>query len=84
MNKVDLIQALKDSNNLSKSEAETVINLFFNKIADALAQGKGLKSGVFVPFSLKNTVPTPVETQKPVRRLKLRGKSFLFSRWARS
>ena len=39
MNKIDLIQALKDSNNLSKSEAEAVINLFFDKMADALAQG---------------------------------------------
>jgi integration host factor subunit beta len=39
MNKIDLIQALKDSNNLSKSEAETVINLFFDQMAEALAQG---------------------------------------------
>ena len=39
MNKIDLIQSLNESNNLSKSEAETVINLFFNKMADALAQG---------------------------------------------
>jgi integration host factor subunit beta len=39
MNKIDLIQALKDTNHLSKSEAETVINLFFDKIANALAQG---------------------------------------------
>ena len=38
MNKVDLIQALKNSNGLSKSEAETVINLIFDKMADALAQ----------------------------------------------
>ena len=37
MNKIDLIQALKDSNHLSKSEAETVINLFFDKMAEALA-----------------------------------------------
>jgi nucleoid DNA-binding protein len=36
MNKVDLIQALKDSNHLSKSEAETVINLFFDKMAKHL------------------------------------------------
>jgi hypothetical protein len=33
MDKIDLIQALKDSNHLSKSEAETAINLFFNKAA---------------------------------------------------
>ena len=39
MNKVDLIQALKDSNHLSKTEAETVINLFFDQMADALAKG---------------------------------------------
>ena len=40
MNKIELIQALKDSNDLSKSEAETVINLFFDKMADALVQGE--------------------------------------------
>jgi integration host factor subunit beta len=39
MNKIELIQTLKDSNNLSKSEAETVISLFFNKMTDALAKG---------------------------------------------
>ena len=39
MNKVDLIQALKDSNQLSTSEAETAINLFFDRFAEALAQG---------------------------------------------
>jgi hypothetical protein len=43
MNKVDLIQALKDSKNLSKSEAEAVINLFFNKMVDALAQGDSVE-----------------------------------------
>jgi nucleoid DNA-binding protein len=37
MNKPDLIQALKDSNNLSKSEAEKIVALFFDQMADALA-----------------------------------------------
>jgi integration host factor subunit beta len=39
MNKIDLIQALKDSNHMSKSEAEAVLNLFFNQMTEALAQG---------------------------------------------
>ena len=39
MNKIDLIQALKDSNHLSKSEAEPVMNLFFDNMADALEHG---------------------------------------------
>ena len=40
MNKPDLIQSLKDSNHMSKSKAETVINQFFDKMAEAMAQGK--------------------------------------------
>ena len=39
MNKLELIQALKDANGLSKTEAEAVVNLFFNTISDALAKG---------------------------------------------
>ena len=35
MKKIELIQALKDSNHLSKSEAEVVVNLFFDKMAAA-------------------------------------------------
>jgi integration host factor subunit beta len=39
MNKLELIQALKDANGLSKAEAESVVNLFFNAMSDALAKG---------------------------------------------
>jgi integration host factor subunit beta len=39
MNKPDLIQALKDSNHLSKSEAEQIVTLFFDKMSDALVRG---------------------------------------------
>ena len=53
MNKLDLIQALKDSNNLSKSEAETVINLFFDKMADALAQGDRVEIRGLCSFFVK-------------------------------
>jgi len=53
MNKVDLIQALKDSNDLSRSEAETAINLFFDKMADALAQGERVEIRGFCSFFVK-------------------------------
>ena len=53
MNKIDLIQALKDSNHLSKSEAETVINLFFDKMADALAQGDRVEIRGLCSFFIK-------------------------------
>jgi integration host factor subunit beta len=38
MNKPDLIQALKDSNNLSRSETEWIVSLFFDQMAEALAK----------------------------------------------
>ena len=53
MNKVDLIQALKDSNNLSKSEAEAVINRFFNKMAAALTQGERVEIRGLCSFYVK-------------------------------
>ena len=40
MNKVELTQALKDANGLSKKEAESVVNILFNAMADALANGE--------------------------------------------
>ena len=53
MNKIELIQALKDSNDLSKSEAETVINLFFDKMADALVQGDRVEIRGLCSFFVK-------------------------------
>ena len=84
MNKVDLIQALKDSNNLFKSDAETVINLFYDKMAEALANGDRVEIRGLCSFFVKNTVNIPGETPKPERRLRLRGRSCRFSRWAKS
>ena len=53
MNKLDLILALKDSNNLTRSEAETIINLFFDKMADALAQGDRVEIRGLCSFYVK-------------------------------
>jgi len=39
MNKMELIQALRDANGSSKTEADSVVNLFFDTISEALAQG---------------------------------------------
>ena len=53
MNKIELIQALKDSNHLSKSEAETVINLFFDKMTEALANGDRVEIRGLCSFFVK-------------------------------
>ena len=39
MNKADLIIALANETDLTKSEAEAVVNLFFNEMTNALTKG---------------------------------------------
>ncbi|MFH1978822.1 MAG: HU family DNA-binding protein [Patescibacteria group bacterium] len=39
MNKFDLIEALKKEAGITKSEATAVVNLFFDKMSEALANG---------------------------------------------
>jgi integration host factor subunit beta len=53
MNKIDLIQTLKDANGLSKSEAEAVVNLFFNEIGDALEKGDRVEIRGLCSFFVK-------------------------------
>jgi integration host factor subunit beta len=53
MNKIDLIQALKDSNHLTRSEAETVINLFFDQITEALAKRERVEIRGLCSFFVK-------------------------------
>jgi integration host factor subunit beta len=51
MNKLELIQALRDANGLSKIEAESVVNIFFNAMSDALANGDRVEiRGLFSIF----------------------------------
>ncbi|MFN2127411.1 MAG: HU family DNA-binding protein [Anaerolineales bacterium] len=56
MNKINLIQALKDSNSLTKSEAEKIVTLFFDKMADALAQGDRAEIRGLCSFFVKKYV----------------------------
>ncbi len=53
MNKIDLIQALKDSNQLTKSEAEKIVTLFFDQMADALAKGDRIEIRGLCSFFVK-------------------------------
>jgi len=53
MNKLELIQALKDASDLSKSEAAAVVELFFNGMATALANGDRVEIRGFCSFFVK-------------------------------
>ena len=78
MNKIDLIQALKDSNYLSKSEAETVINLFFNKMADALAQGERVEIRGLCSFFVKKYRAYTGRNPKTGEKVKIAPKKLPF------
>jgi len=78
MNKIDLIQTLKDSNHLSKSEAETVINLFFNKMADALAKGDRVEIRGLCSFFIKKYRPYTGRNPKTGDKVKVKPKKLPF------
>ena len=53
MNKIDLIIALANETGLSKSEAEAVVNLFFNDMSNALAKGDRVEIRGLCSFYVK-------------------------------
>ena len=78
MDKIELTQALKDSNHLSKSEAETVINLFFNQIADALAQGERVEILGLCSFFVKKYGGYTGRNPKTGEKVKIKPKKLPF------
>ena len=78
MNKIDLIQTLKDSNNLSKSEAETVVNLFFNQMAEALAKGDRVEIRGLCSFFVKKYKSYTGRNPKSGEKVKIKPKKLPF------
>jgi len=78
MNKIDLIQELKDSNNLSKSEAETVINLFFDQMSEALAQGGRVEIRGLCSFYVKKYGGYTGRNPKTGEKVKIKPKKLPF------
>jgi integration host factor subunit beta len=78
MNKVGLIQTLKDTNHLTKSEAEAVINLFFDKMAEALAQGDRVEIRGLCSFFIKNYGSYTGRNPKTGEKVKIKPKKLPF------
>ena len=53
MNKLELIQALKDASKLSRTETAAVVDIFFNEMAAALAKGERVEIRGFCSFFVK-------------------------------
>ena len=53
MNKLDLIAAIKNEAELTKSDAAAVVELFFNEMANALAEGDRVEIRGLCSFYVK-------------------------------
>jgi integration host factor subunit beta len=78
MNKIELIQALKDSNHLSKSEAERIVALFFDKMADALVQGDRVEIRGLCSFFVKKYGTYTGRNPKTGEKVKIKPKKLPF------
>ena len=54
MNKIDLIQTLSTTNGLSKVEAKSIVNLFFEQMATALEKGDRVEIRGLCSFYVKD------------------------------
>lgn len=54
MNKLELISALKNRAAISKAEAAKVVQIFFDNIADAMAQGERVEIRGLCSFYIKD------------------------------
>jgi integration host factor subunit beta len=54
MNKLQLISALKTEANISKAEAAMVVGIFFDRMADTLAQGERVEIRGLCSFQVKS------------------------------
>ncbi len=79
MTKIELVQALSNSDgHLSKLKAEKVINLFFNEMANALANGERVEIRGFCSFSVKEYRSYTGRNPKTGERVKIPPKKLPF------
>jgi integration host factor subunit beta len=78
MNKLELINAFRDKAQIKKSEAASVVNLFFNKMVDALANGDRIEVRRLCSFYVKEYKAYTGRNPKTGERVKVKSKKLPF------
>jgi integration host factor subunit beta len=78
MNKLELIQVLKDAADLSKPEAAAVVDIFFNDMADTLAKGDRVEIRGLCSFFVKEYGSYTGRNPKTGERVKVASKKLPF------
>ena len=78
MNKHELIQALKDATDLSRSKAASVVDIFFNEMANELAKGGRVEIRGLYSFFMKEYDGYIGRNPKTGERVKIKPKKLPF------
>jgi integration host factor subunit beta len=78
MNKLDLTTALKNEAELTKSEAAAVVDLFFNEMANALADGDRVEIRGLCSFYVKKYKAYAGRNPKTGEKVKVKPKKLPF------
>ena len=78
MNKLDLIQALRDATDLTKQEDERVVTDFFNGMAGALVKGERVEIRGYCSFFVKEYGSYIGRNPKTGQRVKIKSKRLPF------
>jgi integration host factor subunit beta len=78
MNKLDLIAALRNEAKLTKSEAAAVVDLFFNEMANALAEGDRVEIRGLCSFYVKKYKAYAGRNPRTGEKVKIKPKKLPF------
>ena len=78
MNKLDLIEALKAEAGISKNEATAVVHLFFDEMANALANGDRVEIRSLCSFYVKEYKGYTGRNPKTGEKVKIKSKKLPF------
>jgi integration host factor subunit beta len=84
MNKLELISALKTEADISKAEAAKVVQIFFDSMADAMADGERVEIRGLCSFFVKAYRSYTGRNPKTGQKVTIKPKSFLFSKPGKS
>jgi integration host factor subunit beta len=78
MNKLDLIAAIKNKTELTKSEAASIVDFFFNEMANALAKGDRVEIRGLCSFYVKKYKAYAGRNPKTGEKVKIKSKKLPF------
>ena len=78
MNKADLITALKNETGLTKTEAESVVNLFFGEMSSALTSGDRVEIRGLCSFYVRNYKAYTGRNPKTGKQVQIASKKLPF------